>query len=234
VKARRYKCVLFDLDHTLWDYETNSAAALEQLYHKYGLASLGAASCEKFISNFTRINTDLWDKHDRNIIGRDVLRNDRFDLVFQSSGLNERELSLRFSDEYLRESPKGKHLVPHAKDVLDYLRAKGYSLYIVTNGFEEIQGTKIASGGITDYFSGVVTSARAGSRKPEKGIFEFVMKESGHGPQEAVMVGDNLLTDIAGARNASIDTVFYNPGKISHFDAVTYEISSLKELLTIL
>lgn len=234
MKASSYKCILFDLDHTLWDYETNSSAALLQLYQKYKLDSLGAAPCDQFVKNFTKINTELWDKHDRNEITRDVLRYDRFDLVFRSAGLEHRELSLRFSEEYLVESPKGSSLVPHARELLDYLKGKGYSLYIVTNGFEEIQGTKIASGGITHYFDGIVTSARAGSKKPDKGIFEFVMKESGFKAPESIMIGDNLLTDIAGARNASIDHVFYNPGKVVHHDPVTYEIASLKELFHIL
>jgi YjjG family noncanonical pyrimidine nucleotidase len=232
--VKEYKCILFDLDHTLWDYETNSSAALLQLYAKYELESLGAAPCDQFIKNFTKINTELWDKHDRNEITREVLRYDRFDLVFKAAGLDHRDLSLKFSEEYLTESPKGKNLVPHAKDLLDYLKEKGYSLYIVTNGFEEIQGTKIASGGITHYFDGIVTSARAGSKKPDKGIFEFVMKESGFKPVESIMIGDNLLTDIAGARNASIDHVFYNPTKVLHEDKVTYEITSLKDLFTIL
>src|SRR5689334_20180328 len=140
-----YKCVFFDLDHTLWDYETNSSAALVQLYNKYELAALGAAPCDEFLKSFTKINTELWDRHDRNEITRDVLRYDRFDLVFKAAGVEHREMSLKFSEEYLIESPKGKSLVPHALELLNYLKGKGYGLYIVTNGFEEIQGTKIAS-----------------------------------------------------------------------------------------
>jgi putative hydrolase of the HAD superfamily len=124
--------------------------------------------------------------------------------------------------------------VPHVLDLLTYLKKKGYTLYIVTNGFEEIQGTKIASGGITHFFEGVVTSARAGFKKPDKGIFEFAMKESGSNPAESIMIGDNLLTDIAGARNASIDNVFYNPQGVTHSEVVSHEIKSLKELFAIL
>jgi YjjG family noncanonical pyrimidine nucleotidase len=231
---KQYKCVFFDLDHTLWDYETNSSAALVQLYNKYELASHGAAPCEEFLKTFTKINTELWDRHDRNEITRDVLRYDRFDLVFKAAGFEHREMSLKFSEEYLVESPKGKGLVPHALELLTYLKNKGYSLYIVTNGFEEIQGTKIASGGITHFFQGVITSARAGSKKPDKGIFEFAMKESGSRASESIMIGDNLLTDIAGARNASIDNVFYNPNGATHSEVVTHEIKSLKEIFGIL
>jgi HAD superfamily hydrolase (TIGR01549 family) len=117
--------------------------------------------------------------------------------------------------------------------VLDYLKEK-YPMYIITNGFEEIQGTKMASSGITHYFDGVITSARAGHKKPSKEIFEFALNENGFQPHDCVMVGDNLLTDMAGARNASIDQVFYNPNEISHQEEVSYEIRSLKELTAIL
>lgn len=234
MSSPRYKCIFFDLDHTLWDYETNSAAALVKLYSKYGLDTLGCTPCDEFVKNFSRINTELWDLHDRNVIGRDILRFERFHKVFLASGIDALELSLKFSEEYLVESPKGSRLVPHAKDLLDYLRSKNYALYIVTNGFEEIQGTKIASGGITGYFNGVITSARAGFKKPDKRIFEFALKENGFSAEQSVMIGDNLLTDIAGARNAGIDNVFYNPAGVEHREVVTYEIASLKEMVGIL
>lgn len=226
---KKYKCVFFDLDHTLWDYETNSEEALYELFREYGFKS----SFKEFYQSFVKINTEIWDAYDRGLVGRDVIRNERFDRIFKSVGINDYALSLQFSEDYVRESPKKAHLVAHAKNVLDYLRPR-YPLYIITNGFEEIQSTKLASSGITDYFKGVVTSARAGCKKPEKEIFEFALRENGFGCSETIMIGDNLLTDIAGARNASVDTVYYNPYKLPHKESVTFEIQSLKELTTIL
>lgn len=230
---KNYKCVFFDLDHTLWDYETNSEEALKELYEKYGLCDHGCTPFDQFYKGFVKINNEIWDQHDRGLIGKDVIRNERFHRVFLHAGVDNRDLSLRFSAEYIAESPKKKNLVAHAKDVLDYLMPR-YPLYIITNGFEEIQATKMASAGITGYFKGVVTSARAGYKKPEREIFEFALKENGFVCSESIMIGDNLLTDIAGARNASVDTVFYNPYKVTHDEAVTYEITSLKELTQIL
>ena len=88
----------------------------------------------------------------------------------------------------------------------------------------------MASSGITHYFKSVVTSARAGHKKPAKEIFEFALAENGFQAADAIMIGDNLLTDIAGARNASIATVFFNPNRISHQEKVNYEIQDLLEL----
>jgi putative hydrolase of the HAD superfamily len=231
--SKKYKCVFFDLDHTLWDYETNSEEALQELYDRYELGGRGCVPYELFYKGFVRINNEIWDSYDRGLIGKEVIRNERFHRVFVNAGLDNYQLSLEFSQEYIAESPKKKNLVAHAKDVLDYLRPR-YPLYIITNGFEEIQSTKMESSGITDYFKGIVTSGRAGCKKPEKEIFEFALRENGFACSDSIMIGDNLLTDIAGARNASVDTVYYNPYKLPHAEQVTYEISSLKELQIIL
>lgn len=227
---KEYRCVFFDLDHTLWDYESNSEQALKELFDQY---KLNIGSFKDFYNTFVTINTAIWNDYDRGLIGRDVIRNERFDRIFKTFGIDDYDLSLQFSADYIRESPKKANLVQHAKDVLDYLLPR-YPMYIITNGFEEIQSTKLASSGISDYFKGVVTSARAGCKKPEKEIFEFALRENGFACNESIMIGDNLLTDIAGAKNARVDTVYFNPYKLPHEENVTYEISSLKELLTIL
>lgn len=230
---KAYKCVFFDLDHTLWDYETNSEEALRELYSEYGLSQLGSIPFDEFYKGFVTINTEIWDSYDRGLIPKEVIRNDRFDRVFRNAGIIDYNLSLKFSEDYISQSPKKSNLVAHAKDVLDYLLPR-YPLYIITNGFEEIQSTKMESSGITNYFKGIVTSARAGCKKPEKEIFEFALRENGFACSDSIMIGDNLLTDIAGARNASVDTVYYNPYGLTHSEKVTYEINSLKQLTTIL
>ncbi len=228
-----YRCVFFDLDHTLWDYDTNSAVALRDLYRIYSLDKLGASSFERFHETFLRINTMLWDDYDRGLIPREVLRLERFHRVLKAVGIDDYPMSLRFSDDYLRESPKGSSLIPAAKEMLDYLSAS-YPLYIITNGFAEIQSTKILSSGIDKYFKSVVTSEAVGFKKPDPRIFEFVLQQEGFAAHEAVMIGDNLLTDIAGARNAGVDQVFFNPNGSTHDEIVTYEIQNLGELKQIL
>jgi YjjG family noncanonical pyrimidine nucleotidase len=230
---KNYKCILFDLDHTLWDYDTNSEEALAELYDQYDLKGKGAHTVETFLKNFREINTGLWDLLDQNKIHKDVIRLERFHRVFQSVGLDNYEMSLRFSADYLSESPKKKKLLPNAIEALTYLHGK-YPLFIITNGFDEIQGTKMSSSGITRFFKSVVTSERAGSKKPEKKIFDFVLTKYGFRASEAIMIGDNLATDIKGAHNASIDSVFFNPHKVNHEVKVNHEICDLVELKTIL
>ncbi len=230
---KSYKCILFDLDHTLWDYETNSETTLSALFSDYGLQDKGITSFKYFFETFTRVNTGLWDLHDRGLIGQDVIRLQRFHKVFVEAGLEDYPLSLEFSNEYLRELPKKETLMPHAKETLEYLASK-YPMVIVTNGFDELQGTKLTSGGIRHHFTNIVTSQRAGRKKPSREIFDFALKEIGHIGADAIMIGDNLNTDIAGARDAGIDTVYFNPFGNEHDAQVTHEIKVLSELKGIL
>lgn len=228
-----YRCILFDLDHTLWDYETNSTETLKELYHEYNLQQAGIASFTDFSKAFVTINTALWVQYDLGQLHRDVIRFERFHKIMLHLGVDDYPLSLKLSDDYVNLSPRKSTLMPNAIDTLEYLYER-YPMIIVTNGFEEIQSTKLASSGITGYFKSIVTSARAGFKKPAREIFEFALSESGFEKHEAVMIGDNLLTDIGGARNAQVDTIFFNPTGISHQEKVRYEISDLKELKEIL
>jgi YjjG family noncanonical pyrimidine nucleotidase len=229
-----YSCVFFDLDHTLWDYETNCKEALQELYHSYGLNNFGVPSFHDFHTSFNVINTNLWDRYDRGEIHRDVIRFERFDRILKEFGVNHYEMSLKLSDDYVNESPKKKNLMPSAGIVLEYLSSKNYPMYIITNGFDEIQSTKLQSSGIEKYFQEVVTSQKAGYKKPAKEIFHYALDKEGILSHQAIMIGDNLITDIGGAKNAAIDAVYLNPTGVSHNENVTYEIRSLNELTTIL
>lgn len=229
----RYNCIFFDLDHTLWDYETNAADTLTEIYHQFELHRKGVPDSVSFLSTFKEVNTQLWELYDTGKIHRDVIRFERFHRILQQLGVNDDDLAHQLSEFYIAESPKKGALIANAPEVLEYLHKK-YPLFIITNGFEEIQSTKLTSGGITHYFKSVITSARAGHKKPSREIFDFALNENGFKAHEAIMIGDNLLTDIAGARNAKVDTVLFNPLKTPHPEKVNYEIHDLRDLMTIL
>lgn len=229
----KYKCILFDLDHTLWDFETNSTTTLAELYEVHNLKSKGVINFAEFKKVFSRINTDLWARYDAGLINRDEIRFHRFKNILAHFGITDEKLSMTLSDEYVMQSPKKSALMPNAIESLEYLATR-YHMTIITNGFEEIQGTKLASSGITHYFKSVVTSARAGHKKPAREIFDFALAESGFTHEQAVMIGDNLQTDIGGARNASVDTIYFNPDRLIHNEIVTHEIHDLKQLIGIL
>ena len=232
MKTGKYKVILFDLDHTLWDYERNARKTLSDLFDTY-LEGLNGIERPAFQDEFIRINDVIWEQYDRGEISRDDIRIVRFVEVLKLYGIDDQPLAHQMSMDYMKQGPYQPHLVPGAKELLDQLVEK-YSLYVLTNGFEDVQNLKIRSSGITDYFKEIITSEKAGAKKPAPGVFEYALQRAGCSKEESVMVGDNLLTDIAGSINYGMDAVFYNPKKKEHNAPVKYEISHLLELSDIL
>jgi YjjG family noncanonical pyrimidine nucleotidase len=229
----KYKCIFFDLDHTLWDYETNSMQTLQELFLQYKLESKGIRVFDEFFQTFRSVNLSLWDLYDTGKITSDVIRKDRFRQILDAFGAYDEELSDNLSTDYLNLCPSKCNVMPGALETLQYLSDQ-YRLTVVTNGFDEIQHIKLASGGMDQYFDHVITSQKAGHRKPSREIFDYALKLNGASHYEAIMIGDNLITDIAGAKNASIDAVLFNPLRIVHDTKVHHEISDLQELRQIL
>jgi YjjG family noncanonical pyrimidine nucleotidase len=230
--GRSYKCVFFDLDHTLWDYECNSRETLRELYEEFNLERRGIP-LDGFRDLFKQVNFELWEAYDRGLITNDVIRTQRFRRVLAHFGVEDETLNQNLAHEFFHGCPKKATLVPHAKEILEYL-SENYMLTVITNGFEEIQAVKLRSGDITHYFDHVITSQKAGHRKPSREIFEYALSVNKLECHEAIMIGDNLITDIGGARNACIDAVFYNPASVEHGEQVDHEIRCLSELRNIL
>jgi YjjG family noncanonical pyrimidine nucleotidase len=228
-----YKCIFFDLDHTLWDYEKNSFETLQEIFNNFNLKNCGVNDCTDFQQQFRKVNTELWDLYDREVITSDVIRAERFKRILEHFDVYDENLCTHLSVTYLNDCPKKGNLFPHAIETLQYL-SQHYQLTIVTNGFEDTQNVKLTAGNVQHYFDHIITSQKAGARKPSKTIFEYAMRVNNVKPSEVVMIGDNLITDIGGAKNAAIDTVFFNPDGICHNAEVKYEISSLAELQNIL
>jgi YjjG family noncanonical pyrimidine nucleotidase len=229
----KYKCIFFDLDHTLWDYETNSRETLLELYQQYDLLDKGIRRFEDFHEQFRKVNTELWYFYDRGMINSDIIRKERFKQILSAFHAYEERLSEGLSHDYLNTCPLKGTLMPHARETLEYLSSQ-YDLTIITNGFEEIQNLKLKAGNLHQYFGHVITSQKANSKKPSKEIFDFALTLNGIAAGQAMMIGDNLITDIGGARNAAIDAVYYNPEQIGHQESVYHEITSLAELRQIL
>lgn len=227
---KQYQHIFFDLDHTLWDFERNSNETLQELHQKH--LDPEHIPFNQFKEVFHRINAQLWHLHDTSQISAQELREIRFQLVFKEFDFYQPALAQDFGEAYLAQTPYKTHLLPQAKEVLEYLYAK-YPLHIVTNGFPEIQKIKMQSGNILKYFKEIVTSAEAGCKKPQAGIFWYLIEKLNTQPQDCIMIGDNLLTDIEGAKQAGIEAIFYNPKKEFLQDDVI-EISCLSQLMNIL
>jgi putative hydrolase of the HAD superfamily len=228
----KYSHLFFDLDRTLWDMERNARETLAELFERYNLQQRGIESSEIFIEHYNRYNDLLWDRYRRKLIDKATLRALRFKQTLAHLGVHDAELTERFDNEYIAEAPKKKFLIPGTLEVLDALK-ENFEIHIITNGFPEVQHHKIRHSGLENYFNVIITSEGCGYSKPDARIFSHALKKSGAKKEEALMIGDDLLVDIIGARNAGWDQVFFNPQKGKHTEKVTYEISDIRELLGI-
>lgn len=229
---KKYKHLYFDLDHTLWDFEKNCAETLSELFVHYNLSNLGIA-LKDFIEAYRNINYQMWDAYNQKRITKSQIRSERFGNTFELLGLSRSLAPLDLNEKFLEICPSKSNVVPYAHEVLTYLADQKYSLHIITNGFKETQHIKISAGNLGHYFDKVINSELCGFSKPDKKIFDYARNLSGAECEECIMIGDDLYTDILGAKNAGMDSVFYNPRKINHNESVTYEVSCLSELLKI-
>ena len=230
---KKYSTVFFDLDHTLWDYDTNSRETLTEIYYEYSFDNRSKVNLEDFLHVFDKVNEKLWANYNKGHINRDDIRNQRFKRIFKEFGIRHDPLALEISDEYIKRCPTKKHLIPYAISTLNYLQGN-YMLCLLTNGFNDVQSVKLSKSGLKTYFKYVITSESSGHRKPSKEIFEYSLNLAGVNSQQAIMVGDNLNADIYGAKRAEIDQVYFNPGKTVHNQKVTHEINCLSRLSKIL
>ncbi|GGN08713.1 noncanonical pyrimidine nucleotidase, YjjG family protein [Dyadobacter beijingensis] len=230
----KYRHIFFDLDHTLWDFERNSSESLEEIFHHQELTKYGISSCEAFVCSFLKINTALWDAFDKGQLHHSYIRENRFKMVFAELGVECPPHHGEIGELYLTSLPTKKHLLEGALDLLNYVAEAGYGMHIITNGFNEIQARKIASSEIGHFFENVVTFETANAKKPDRRIFEFALEIAGTTASESLMVGDNWIADILGAKQVGMDTVYLNPAGLEFDEEPTYNIKRLEELLLVL
>ncbi|AMJ64515.1 YjjG family noncanonical pyrimidine nucleotidase [Hymenobacter sp. PAMC 26628] len=224
-----YRHLFFDLDHTLWDFETNADETLTTLYDRHGLARHGTFDLPTFKRVYSDVNQALWRLYQANKVTQTQLREVRFVRTLAKLGVAEADVPPTLSAEFTDILPEKSAVFPHTHETLAYLRGK-YTLHLITNGFEDVQHRKLASSNLAQYFDQVITSEHSGHLKPDPRMFAHALQAAGAGAPESLMIGDNLECDVLGAHNAGIDQVYFNPAKRRHFAQVTYEISSLDEL----
>ena len=225
-----YKHLFFDLDHTLWDFETNAKDTFMELHAQHALHEKGIEDFDAFFNRYSFHNTRLWDRYTKGFIKQDELRWKRIWLTLLDFKLADEALAKEMSAQFLDGLPNRRKLFPHTTEILDYLTQKNYVLHLITNGFDCVQHSKLKNSNLTGYFKEVITSEKCGSLKPQKEIFEFALRATGADIKESIMIGDNIEGDIKGAIAAGLDTVFVNHINAETDVRPTYTIHHLKEL----
>jgi len=230
----KYKHLFFDLDHTIWDFDANAKATLEQMHIDFSLAERGIHDFELFHKNYLQHNEKLWARYRNGWIKQEELRLKRMWLSLLDFKIADETLAKEMSDRFLELLPTRTILFPNTIEVLNYLHDKGYAMHIITNGFEKTQHSKLTNSGLSTYFKNVITSEGSNSLKPHKEIFEFSLAKAGATVEESIMIGDSLEVDIVGAMQVGMDTVHTNYINSLQEVKPTYTITNLNELKEIL
>lgn len=228
-----YKTIFIDLDDTLWDTRSNGKESMEEVYRDYGFDRF-FSDFEHFYSIYFPYNCSLWAKYRQGEISKDELIYERLAFPLRPYMPCDEKFISSLNDDFLERTTHKTKLLPYALEVLQYLHAK-YSLYIISNGFEEVQYAKMSRSGLSEFFSGIILSDQVGVNKPHPQIFEESLKIAHSSKEEAIMIGDSWEADIVGAKQCGIDQVWYDLSIEEKGDfEPTYHITSLLELQKIL
>jgi len=227
----KYELLIFDADKTLYDFDATEKFALENVFKVYGLPYKE----EVHLKLFHEINKQIWAEFERGEITADELKHERFKRFFSRIGNN--VISPReFSDVYLSYLAKNNELLPGVKKIIHELSAD-FKLALLTNGLSFVQNSRLNSSELREYFDALIISEDVGLAKPAPEIFQLLFNELNFNDKtKALMIGDNLSSDILGGINFGIDTCWFNPAKKENNTDIipTYEISRLYQLRSII
>ena len=224
--------IFFDLDRTLWDFDRNSEAALRHIIESEGLIPQ-MESFERFHKVYIQQNAHLWKLYGKGKIKKEELRYERFRAALRKFKIRDEALVRRIGDAYVEISPRQTLLFPNAIETLKELKKMGFTLHIITNGFQEVQHIKLENCGMHAFFDVIVCSEVIGKNKPDPAIFKYAMNEAGALPKDSLMIGDDYHIDVAGALQVGMHAVhFDSEGRNKYnYDWMISNLAHLPEMI---
>lgn len=224
-----YKLLIFDADHTLWDFDKAERNAINRIF-----SNLSVPFEESFLEIYRNINFTLWKKFEQNEISQKKIKTERFRLFLKEIGITAD--CEKISHDFLIYLSEGHDLLKGAYELIIDLKSR-YKLALLTNGISIVQHPRYNNSILYGSFDAFVVSGDLGINKPDKAIFEYTLDKCEINDKSSVlMIGDSLTSDMQGGINAGVDTCWYNPeGKINHSHVKpNYEIKKLHELYQVL
>ena len=225
-----YKFLLFDLDHTLLDFDAAEDIALTHLLKEEGVEEI-----QVYKDYYVPMNKALWKDLEQKKISKQELVNTRFSRLFAHFGVEKDGAYL--AERYQFFLSKQGQIFPGVEDLLKNLIHQGYELYAATNGIAFIQTGRLEQSGIATFFKEIFISEQLHTQKPDAAFYEKIgARISNFDKKYALMIGDSLSADIQGGNNAGIDTIWYNPHHLENKSLAqpTYEVDSYHALLSLL
>ena len=228
-----YRNLFFDLDDTLWAFSRNARDTFAEVYRRHSYDRF-FDSFDHFYTLYQQRNHQLWEEYADGLVTKEELNRQRFLYPLQQVGHADAQLAQTFAADFFERIPTCSGLMPHAHEVLEYLQGR-YRLYILSNGFEELQCRKMRSAGIDGYFRQVILSDHLGVLKPHPQLFHFALSATQSQLSESLMIGDSWANDVAGAAGVGMHQVYYNVSGLTPLPfRPTYEITDLRQLMEIL
>lgn len=203
------RAIFLDIDNTLLDFDEYVRQSLREGFEKYGLAQYEPWMYD----TFTKVNTKLWQQLERKELTFDELKEIRFQLIFQELGI---EYDGPTFETFFREALNVSAIpIAGAYEMLEELSGE-YILCAASNGPYEQQAQRLELAGMKKFFTHLFISEEIGYSKPSKEFFDIAMerlnarREDVICPEECLMVGDSLTSDIAGGKAMGMRTCFYN------------------------
>jgi YjjG family noncanonical pyrimidine nucleotidase len=192
-----FRAILFDLDHTLLDFDRAQRGALRS-----ALAGFGLPFSPSTLLAYRRINDELWALYRRGGTTQRALATERFRRLLRHLGGDPRR-SYRLGETFLDELSRRGDRLPGCRPVLARL-ARRYRMGVVTNGIDRVQRSRLAASGLEPFFEVVVTSGGCGYAKPDPRILRVALRALTLSPRQALYVGDDVATDGRAASRAGV------------------------------
>lgn len=211
-RMENIRAVLFDVDDTLFDRKGAQLLALERLIERLP-GIFQDIEQERIAAAF--VESDLITTRDFDAgAPSEGLREIRSRLFLRMLGLSEDHAGT-ITEIYLREYPAVNAAMPGAGALVKGLDGR-YLKGIVSNGFPDIQYTKLETIGLRREFSCIVLSEEFGVRKPDPRIFTHAAALLNVKPAECLYVGDSYKNDVIGAAGAGIRTCWFKHNSAMH------------------
>ena len=217
--------ILWDIDGTILNFHRSAENSLKNTFKKFGYGEI----TDELLHMYEEINDVYWCKLEKGEITKEKLLVERFVEFFTKIGVETTRV-VEFNQAYLNGLLDTVVFMPEAYETVKKLHPE-YKQYIVTNGVKELQRKKIAKAHIEEFFDGIFISDEIGYEKPHIEFFNYVFDRiPTKNPDEVIIIGNSLTSDIAGGIRAGIHTCWYHPSNEENHSDVKPEFTVTSHL----